>query len=92
MEEVRTYIGIILAAGVAIAVQIPWSFATWEQTFRAAFFQVGSIITTTGYSTVDFDQWPSFSKAILLLLMIIRGLCLSEYRRRSQGEPGGLGG
>lgn len=74
MEEVRTYIGIILASGVAIALQIHGRFETWEQTFRAAFFQVGSIITTTGYSTVDFDQWPSFSKAILLLLMII-GAC-----------------
>lgn len=74
MEEVRAYIGIILVAGVAIALQIHGQFATWEQTFRAAFFQVGSIITTTGYSTVDFDQWPSFSKAILLLLMII-GAC-----------------
>lgn len=74
MEEVRTYIGIILAAGAGIALQIHGRFDTWEQTFRAAYFQVGSIITTTGYSTVDFDQWPSFSKAILLLLMII-GAC-----------------
>ena len=74
MEEVRTYIGIILAAGAAIALQIHGRFDTWEQTFRAAYFQVGSIITTTGFSTVDFDQWPSFSKAILLLLMII-GAC-----------------
>lgn len=74
MEEVRVYIGIILTAGTVIALQIHGQFATWEQTFRAAFFQVGSIITTTGYGTVDFDQWPSFSKAILLLLMII-GAC-----------------
>jgi len=41
--------------------------------FRDAFFQVGSIITTTGYTTVDFDQWPTFSKSILFVLMFIGG-------------------
>ena len=40
---------------------------------KDAFFQVGSIITTTGYSTVNFDLWPSFSKGILLLLMLVGG-------------------
>ena len=39
-----------------------------------ALFQVASIITTTGYSTVDFDKWPEFSKCIIVLLMFI-GAC-----------------
>jgi trk system potassium uptake protein TrkH len=49
-------------------------FDSLAETIRHAAFQVGSIITTTGFSTVDFDQWPSFSKAILMLLMIV-GAC-----------------
>ena len=40
---------------------------------RHAFFQVSSIITTTGYATVDFNTWPTFSKAILVALMFIGG-------------------
>jgi trk system potassium uptake protein TrkH len=38
---------------------------------RDAFFQVSSIITTTGYGTADFDLWPTFSKGILLILMFV---------------------
>ena len=44
------------------------------ETVRTAFFQVGSIITTTGYSTTDFDLWPELSKCILVMLMFI-GAC-----------------
>lgn len=74
MEEVRAYLGIILASGLAIAWQIRDRFETLEEALRASFFQVGSIMTTTGYSSVDFDLWPSFSKCILVLLMIV-GAC-----------------
>lgn len=74
MEEVRAYLGIILASGLAIAWQIWDRFETVEEALRASFFQVGSIMTTTGYSSVDFDLWPSFSKCILVLLMIV-GAC-----------------
>ena len=74
MEEVRAYLGIILASGLAIAWQIRDRFETVEEALRASFFQVGSIMTTTGYSSVDFDLWPSFSKCILVLLMIV-GAC-----------------
>lgn len=74
LEEVRAYLGIILVTGGLIAVQIRGRFDTLEETLRAAFFQVGSIITTTGYSSVDFDLWPSFSKCLLVLLMLV-GAC-----------------
>ena len=74
MEEVRTYLGIILCSGLAIAWQIRSRFFTLEEALRAAFFQVGSIMTTTGFSTVDFDLWPSFSKSILVMLMVV-GAC-----------------
>ena len=73
-EELRLYIGIILTAIVLITLNIRGLYPTLEETVRHAAFQVGSIITTTGYSTVDFDLWPSFSKTILLLLMV-SGAC-----------------
>ena len=70
-EELRLYIGIILTAVVLIAFNTRPLYGTLEETIRHAAFQVGSIITTTGYATTDFDLWPSFSKAILLCLMVV---------------------
>lgn len=74
MEEVRAYLGIILAATILTAAGIHRQFDSAEAVFRHAFFQVGSIMTTTGYATADFDLWPAFAKTILLLLMFI-GAC-----------------
>ena len=73
-EELRLYIGIILAAILLIVLDVRDLYATLEETIRHAAFQVGSIITTTGFSTVDFDLWPSFSKTILVCLMMV-GAC-----------------
>ena len=73
-EELRTYLGIILGSILLIALDIRGLYPSLEETLRHASFQVGSIITTTGYSTTDFDLWPSFSKTILLLLMV-SGAC-----------------
>ena len=73
-EELRLYIGIILVAIVLIVLDIQGMYASLGETIRHAAFQVGSIITTTGYCTVDFDLWPSFSRAILLCLMVV-GAC-----------------
>ncbi len=70
-EELRAYLGIILAAALLIVWNTRDYFSTLEETFRHAFFQVGTIITTTGFATTDFDLWPSFSKTILLVLMVI---------------------
>lgn len=73
-EEARAYIGIIGAAILLITVNIRGGFDSLFSAFHHAAFQVASIITTTGYSTVDFDLWPEFSKWILVLLMFI-GAC-----------------
>lgn len=73
-EELRTYVGIILASILLISLNIRDLYGTLEETVRHAAFQVGSIITTTGYATTDFDLWPSFSKTILLCLMVV-GAC-----------------
>ncbi len=70
-EELRAYVGIILGSILLIVLNTRGMYATLEETVRHAAFQVGSIITTTGYATTDFDLWPSFSKTILLCLMVV---------------------
>ena len=74
MEEVRYYFLIILAAIGVIFVDIADLFSSAFEALTHAAFQVGSIITTTGYSTTDFNLWPETSKTILLCLMFI-GAC-----------------
>ena len=74
-NELWAYLGII-AASIAI---ITWDinrviFVSVPEAFREASFQVGSIITTTGFSTADFNMWPQLSKTILIGLMFI-GAC-----------------
>lgn len=70
-EELRAYLGIILGAILLITVNIAGKFDNPFLAFHHAAFQVGSIITTTGYSTVDFNTWPTFSKTVLVLLMFM---------------------
>ena len=70
-EELRVYIGIILGSIVLIVLNLGKYYGSLGETIRHAAFQVSSIITTTGYATTDFDLWPAFSKAIIMLLMII---------------------
>ena len=73
-EELRTYLGVIVASSLLIAWNIRKIFPNPLEALRHAFFQVASIITTTGYSTVDFDLWPQFSTMILVILMFL-GAC-----------------
>ena len=76
-EELRLYLGVIVLSIVAITVNVVGRTAdtmALPDAIRHAAFQVSSIITTTGYSTTDFDLWPNFSRAILLLLMLV-GAC-----------------
>ncbi len=73
-EEVRYYIFIILLATLIIFTNIYTPEMGVEETARHSFFQVSSIITTTGFASVDFNLWPSESKVILVLLMFI-GAC-----------------
>ena len=73
-EEARAYLGIILGSVALISFNIYHLVRNVELTVRQAAFQVASIITTTGFGSADFDQWPEFSKCILVLLMFI-GAC-----------------
>ncbi|MBR2338537.1 MAG: TrkH family potassium uptake protein, partial [Clostridia bacterium] len=71
--ELWCYLAIVTLSAGLITYNISSLFPSLSDALRAATFQVSSIITTTGYSTVDFDLWPGFSKVILLLLMFIGG-------------------
>jgi len=73
-EEARTYFGIIGISTLLIAVNTFPMFANFGETLLHAAFQVASIITTTGFSSTDFDLWPEFSRTILVILMFI-GAC-----------------
>ena len=73
-EELRLYVGLAVASIAAIVLSIRPLYTTLEETIRHAAFQVSSIMTTTGYTTTDYDLWPAFAKGILLMLMMI-GAC-----------------
>ncbi|MBR3824613.1 MAG: TrkH family potassium uptake protein [Lachnospiraceae bacterium] len=74
IEEVKVYLLIIFSAVALISFNTFSIYGSAEETIRHAFFQVGSIITTTGYATTDFNTWPMLSKTILVMLMFI-GAC-----------------
>ncbi len=72
--EVWAYLGIIAASILVITIQVLPRFETVYQAFHHTAFQVSSIITTTGYSTADFNEWNALSKTILVLIMFV-GAC-----------------
>ena len=74
MEEVRWYLGIIAASIAVITWNARGFFDTLGQAVQQAAFQVASIITTTGFSTCDFNLWPATSRSVLVLLMFV-GAC-----------------
>ena len=74
LEEVRWYLSIIFGAVILITLNIYHLYDGFGVSLKHAFFQVASIITTTGYSSTDFNLWPEFSKTIMVILMII-GAC-----------------
>lgn len=73
-EELRWYIGIVAASVIVIAVSLISTKHGVADSFRYSFFQVASIITTTGFSTTNFDTWPMIAKFVMVFLMFI-GAC-----------------
>ncbi len=73
-EELKVYLGIIAVSTGAIAINVLNYYSSFGESVRKAFFQVTSIITTTGFYGVDFMDWPIFSRAVLLLLLFT-GAC-----------------
>lgn len=73
-EEVWVYLFIFALSSIVIAKNTLGEFSNFGESLHHAAFQVSSVMTTTGYSTVDYDLWPSLSKTILVCLMFI-GAC-----------------
>lgn len=73
-EEMRWFLLIIGFATVCITVDVAGLFPGWQEALAHSYFQVCSIISSTGFSTTDYNQWPTFAKTVLFLLMII-GAC-----------------
>lgn len=73
-DEVRVYFTVFAISSIIIAVNCLNLFNGFGESLKYAAFQVGSIMTTTGYSTTDFDLWPQLSKTLLVLLMFM-GAC-----------------
>lgn len=72
-EELRAYLGIMGTAILMIAIDIRGMFGSFGEALHTAAFQVSSVMTTTGYSTADFDKWPELSKMLMLTVMCIGG-------------------
>ena len=72
-EELRWYLGIVFGAIALICINLFSTYQSVSLLFQDVFFTVSSIITTTGFSTANFGNWPLFSQMILLLLMFFGG-------------------
>jgi trk system potassium uptake protein TrkH len=72
-DELTVYAAIVLAASVALAGLLAQSGHAWPDAARHALFQVTSIVTTTGFASVDFELWDDRAKAILVVLMFVGG-------------------
>ncbi len=73
-QELWGYLLVVALATVTIALNIVHQYNGILQALRYSFFQVSSIVTTTGFATADFNKWPSYSRATLVLLMLM-GAC-----------------
>ena len=71
-SELKAYLGIMLGSSLLIAVNImDMNGGNFFTSLRYSFFQVSSVMTSTGYATTDFNLWPQLSRTILVLLMFI---------------------
>ena len=73
-EELRAYLGVIIASVTVIMINTYHMFDSFGQGLRTVFFQVSSIMTTTGFCTAEFNDWPVLSKTVLVMLMMV-GAC-----------------
>lgn len=72
-EELHWFLIIVAAATLTVAAAVIKLYASFGESLRYAFFQVASIVSTTGFSTADFNQWPAYAQTVLVLLMFIGG-------------------
>ncbi len=72
-EELHMYAALVVGSIVLITLNVRHMYPTIGETIHQAAFQVASVVTTTGFATTDFELWPSFSRALLLCLMVFGG-------------------
>ncbi len=77
MSEIKVYLAVIAIVTAIICFSVRGLYGSFGEALRHSFFQVATIITTTGFATTDFDLWPSVAKFLLLSLMIL-GACASS--------------
>ncbi len=77
MSEIKVYLAVIAIVTAIICFSVRGLYGSFGESLRHSFFQVATIITTTGFATTDFDLWPSVAKFLLLGLMIL-GACASS--------------
>ena len=77
MSEIKVYLAVIAIVTAIICFSVRGLYGSFGEALRHSFFQVATIITTTGFATTDFDLWPSVAKFLLLGLMIL-GACASS--------------
>ncbi|MEG2144899.1 MAG: potassium transporter TrkG, partial [Oscillospiraceae bacterium] len=73
-DELKFFVAVVFFSTLFISFDIRKLYSGFGEALRNAAFQVASIISTTGFSSVDFDIWPEFSRTILVLLMFC-GAC-----------------
>ncbi len=76
IDEVKYYFGVMITAAVLISINVyrAGAIESGAMSFHHSLFAVVSIMTTTGFGTVDFDKWPLFSKNLLMILALV-GAC-----------------
>ena len=72
-DELRLFGGVVLVSTVLVAADIAPLYGSWKETLLTALFHVVSIISTTGFTTTDYNAWPELSRWLLLLLMFVGG-------------------
>ncbi|MBE6634748.1 MAG: TrkH family potassium uptake protein [Ruminococcaceae bacterium] len=76
-EELKSYAAVLVSAVVLVFVSLMWRFEefpqeyTVEEMFRHSLFQVASLMTTTGFSSTDYNLWPMMARTVIILIMFI---------------------
>ena len=73
-DELRFFLGVVVISTLAVSANVFPLYRSARESFRYAFFQVASIISTTGFATADYMNWPVFSQLIMVMLLLC-GAC-----------------
>lgn len=72
-EELHVYLGIIFSAAIIIAISIAGMYGGFFKALRYSFFNVATVVSTTGFGNADFTKWPAIAQALLVTIMFMGG-------------------